>query len=120
MNETTTATLSDWSEDEQEFARTLIEIVASKHQKNEREHKELEATSVPLKDITICPKDFENFPHIMQGIRPGRKPESTVREMLRLFWEKDELATTSFRDKYRLSKDRLLYRHLTEKLASTP
>lgn len=108
MNETTTATLSDWSEDEQGFADIIIKIIEGKR-------KVLGDPPVPLKDITICPKDFENFPHIMQGIRPGRKPESTVREMLRLFWEKDELATTSFSDTYRLRKEGRLYKDSRKK-----
>ena len=39
--------------------------------------------------------------------------------MLRLLWEKGELAVTPFPDTYRLSKTGLLYKHLTEKLANT-
>ena len=39
--------------------------------------------------------------------------------MLRLLWEKGELAVTPFPDTYRLSEAGLLYKHLTEKLANT-
>lgn len=120
MHETTITTMSDWTEHEKQFADVLIEIIEGKHQWYEREHKELGATRVPLANISIRPKDFENFPHIMQGIKPYQKPESTAQGMLRLFWEKGELVPAYPLGAYKLSKDGLLYKHLAEKLASTP
>ena len=113
-------TMSDWPKDKQEFADVIIKIIESKHRKYEREYREgKESNPVPLADIKICPKCFEDFPHIMQGIRPFQKPESTVQEMLDLFCRNGEIKV-HFGKIYMLSKDGLLYRHLTEKLASTP
>ena len=113
-------TMSEWSKDQQEFADVIIKIIEGKHRRYEREYREgKESNPVPLADIKICPKYFEDFPHIMQGIRPFQKPESTVQEMLDLFCRNGEIKVY-FRNIYMLSKDGLLYKHLTEKLASTP
>lgn len=116
MNETTT--LSDLPEDERQFADVLIKIIESKHKRYERERKELRASPVPLADIKVGPKNFADVPHIMQGIRPAREPESTVREMLRLLWDKGQLVSYS-RDTYMLRKEGFLYKRLRKKLAST-
>ena len=115
MSETTITQLSD---EEEVFAEVISEIVTRKHQEYEREHRELGASRVPLSDISIQPKDFENYSHIMRGIRPLRKTDSTAEEMLgALFW-KGELVACS-RNMYRLSKAGVLYRDLTEDLAIT-
>ena len=115
-----TTIMPDGSKAEQEFASVIIDIVKHKYAKHEREYQEGRIQKcVPLADIEISPKHFEKLPHIMRGIRPGKKPESTVQEMLRLLWEKGELAETFFPNTYRLSKTGLLYKHLTEKLANT-
>ena len=115
-----TTIMPDGSKAEQEFASAIIDIVKHKYAKHEREYQEGRIQKcVPLADIEISPKHFEKLPYIMRGIRPGKKPESTVQEMLRLLWEKGELAVTSFPNTYRLSKTGLLYKHLTEKLANT-
>ena len=119
-NETTTTTLSGWPKDEQEFASAIIDIVKRRHEKYEREYREgKEQKPVLLEHIKFGPKDFENYPHIMQGIKPYHKPELTVREMLSSFCQRGEIKV--YVDKiYMLSKDGFLYKRLTEKLASTP
>ena len=113
-------TMSDWSKDKQEFASVVIDIVKHRYVKYEREYQEgKKSKPVPLADIKFCPKCFENFPHIMQGIKPYQNPESTIREMLDVFCQIGEIKIYPDRI-YMLSKDGFLYRHLTEKLASTP
>ena len=121
MNEATTITFSDWSKGEQEFAEIIIQIIESTHKRYEHEHRELDRSRVPLADITISPKHFEDFLHIMQGIKRYQEPQQTVREMLGAFCQKGEiyLHIPSF-EAYRLSKEGLLYKHLAGKLASTP
>ena len=108
--------MSNWSKDKQEFAGVIIEIIESKYRKYDREYREgKESNPVPLADIKIGPKCFEDFPHIMQGIRPFQQPNSTVQEMLDLFCRNGEIKV--YFDKiYMLNKDGLLYRHLAEKL----
>ena len=119
MNEPTT-TLTEFSDDEDVFAEVICEIITGKYKIYEREHRELQASRVPLEDISIQPKDFENFVHIMQGIEPLQRPDSTVRSMLRTFWEKGELISAEGRDAYRLSKTGVLYKDLKEILGITP
>lgn len=118
MNETAITSMTELTEDEQKFADVLIKIIEGKHKRYERERKELRASPVPLADIKVGPKDFEDVPHIMRGIRPAREPESTVREMLRLLWDKGQLVPHS-RDTYMLRKEGFLYKCLRKKLAST-
>lgn len=119
MNKTTT-TLTEFSDDEDVFAGVICEIVTCKHKIYEREYRELQASRVPLEDISIQPKDFENFVHIMQGIEPLQLPDSTARAMLRIFWEKGELISAERRDAYQLSKTGVLYKDLKEILEITP
>ena len=119
MNDPVITSMTELPEDEREFADVLIKIIESKHKRYEREHKELGASPVPLADIKVGPKEFENAPHIMRGIRPAREPESTVREMLRLLWDKGQLVSYS-RDTYMLNRDGFLYKDLVETLEGTP
>ena len=118
MNDTTTI-MSDWSEDEQAFTAVIIKIIESRQRKYEREHKELDASPVPLGNIKICPKDFENYIPIMQGIDLHRDWKVTAQYMLRLLWDKDELVSYA-RDTYTLTKEGRLYKILDRELASTP
>ena len=64
-------------------------------------------------------KDFEDFVHVMRGIRPLQLPDSTAREMLNAFWGKGELIPAEQRDAYRLSKTGVLYKDLKEILGIT-
>ena len=70
MNDT--PRFSNLDDKEQEFVEeTLIKIVESKYRKFEREYQEKKYSEpVPLANIKFSPKDFENFPNIMQGIKP--------------------------------------------------
>ena len=43
------------------------------------------ASRVPLENISIMLKEFEDFVHVMRGIRPLQLPDSTAREMLNAF-----------------------------------
>ena len=100
-----TTIMPDGSKAEQEFASVIIDIVKHRYAEYEREYREGRIQKcVPLADIEISPKHFEELPHIMRGIRPGKKPESTVQEVLRLLWEKGELAETFFRTRIGLAK----------------
>ena len=118
MNEPTT-TLTEFSDDDDVFAEVIYEIVESKHKKYERQHRESGASRVPLENISIMLKDFEDFVHVMRGIRPLQLPDSTAREMLNAFWEKGELIPAEQRDAYRLSKTGVLYKDLKEILGIT-
>ena len=97
----------------------LIKIVESRYGKYEREYQEEKASElVPLENIKILPKNFEDFPHIMQGIKPYQTDVSkTVREMLGSLCRKGEISVSS--GMYRLSTEGGIYKHLTEKLVST-
>ena len=77
MNEISTIT-ADWSEDEQRFVEVFVKIVTLKHKEYEREHTELEASPVPLADITVRPDDFKEVFYIIQGIDRHRDWEVTV------------------------------------------
>lgn len=98
-------TMSDWSGDEQEFAKVIIKIVESKHRKSEREQER-----ILLEDIQVNPIHFEGCPYTPQYIKT----------LLRALWEKCELAETRYPDTYTLRKEGLLYKHLAEKLRKAP
>lgn len=114
MNE---STMSDWSKNEREFAKAIIDIVENKYKKYERDFQEGKIEHVPLGNIHFGIVDLKAFPHVMQGIKPYQKPESTIREMLGLLSSRDEIIYSQ--GGYKLTKQGLLHRHLTEKLART-
>ena len=101
---------SDWTDNEQEFAKVVVKTVR-------RRRKELGDPPVPLENIRIGPKDFEGALHIMQGIDRHRDWKATVEYMLRLLWDKDELDTTYSRSTYTLRKGGRLYKRLEEELS---
>ena len=80
---------SDWTDDEQEFAKVVVKTVR-------RRRKELGDPPIPLENIRIAP--------IMPGIDRHRDWKATVEYMLRLLWEKNELVTAYSRSTYTLRK----------------
>ena len=122
MSETKTLTfMSDWFQDEQEFASIIIEIVKRKYEKYEREHEELGQVRVPLANIKIELEYFINlYINYMQRIavmreKPGQKPVLTAKEMLGELCRKREIERWSD-GVYQLTKGGHLYKHLVENL----
>ena len=115
MDNTPIATISHWSEEEQTFAHVVVDIIEHKHKKYQQEE-EKGRDPVPLKDITICPKDFENYPQYMQEIAPGQPELTTVRKMLVSLVDRGEIRVHIER-RYRFNEGGLLYEHLLEKLS---
>ena len=90
MNEPTT--MSDWSKNEQEFADVIINIIESSYRKHEQDCQEgKESKRVQLEKIHFRIADLKAFPHVMQGIKPYQKPESTIPEMLGLLSRRGEI-----------------------------
>ena len=114
MNETMTTPTSDLPKNERKFADVIIEILAAKYKVYQAEQ-----LHVSPENIHFGPDDFKDFPHIMQGIKPYQEVENTVKEMLgSLSWSYREIEASH--GGYRLNKDGRLYKHLAEKVASTP
>ena len=102
MNETA---MSGLPEQVRQFGDVIIKIV-------KRRQKELGEPSVPFEDVHFGPKDFEDFPHIMQGMKPYQEVDKTVKEMLgTLLWTYGEIESS--RGFYRLVKHGRLYKDLT-------
>lgn len=107
--------MSDWSKNEREFAKAIIDIVENKYKKYERDFQKNKIEHVPLVNIHFGIVDLKAFPQVMRGIKPYQKPESTIQEMLGPLSSRDEIIYSH--GGYKLTKHRLLHRHLTEKLA---
>ena len=118
MNGVTTTTISDLSQDEQEFADVIIKIVWHRYAKYEQEYMEgKESKRVPVADIKISPQNFENYIHIMREIAPHQDWKVTAENMLERFQKKGILEVyTDCPILYMLSKDGFLYRDLAETL----
>ena len=117
-----------WSEDKQLFAKVIINIIESKHK---------EAQDLQLANITFGIKGydaidgFKNIERFKNNIgipnlkeiakiqgTPGEDWKITAQRMLDLFCSICEIK--EYVDVYRLREEGLLYKHLTEKLVSTP
>ena len=134
MNETTT--LFERAEDKQLFAQIIIEIIEKNHQKYEREHRESGCERVPLANIHFGivrtgTGDFAGIgdfygnigvPCLQQIAKMQGKPNEnlliTAQRMLDLFCVIGEIERQD-EETYKLSKDGVLHKHLTQKLAST-
>ena len=97
--------------------RLLLILSRIDTKKYERDFQEGKIEHVPLESIHFGIIDLKAFPHVMQGIKPYQKPESTIQEMLGLLSSRDEIIYSQGGCK--LTKHGLLYKHLTEKLART-
>ncbi len=99
--------MSGWSENEQNFANVIIEIV-------ERKYKDLRKTNknVKLENIKIELQILiEEYVPDMQGIDPGEEPENAANKMLYEFQKKGEIK--KYLDGlYHLNKSGNLYNHL--------
>lgn len=118
MNEITT-TLSGLSEDEQQFAYIIFEIIKDKYEKEYQTGKE--SKRVPLANIKFQSQDFWDYIHMMPGIpivkgkKTGQDWKATAEHMLDRLYKKCELEVYSECPKvYMLRKEGVLYRHLTE------
>lgn len=134
MNET--KTLFEKVEDNQLFAEIIIEVIDKKHQRYEREHGELECERVPLANIHFgivraLNGDFYGIgdfdgntggPRLQTIAKRQGKPNEnlllTAERMLDLFCVIGEIEE-QYEGTYKLSKGGVLYKHLTQKLAST-
>lgn len=139
MNETT-MTLSDLSEDKQLFTEIIIEFIEKQHQTYERERTESGCKYVPLEDISfgiIVPTGIGNqdrstgIPELQEISKIQGKPEEewkvTAKRMLDLFCTIGEIYVYLSKEEYegdidiyRLSKEGRIYKHLADKLESTP
>ena len=70
-----------------------------------------------LEKIHFRIADLKAFPHVMQGIKPYQKPESTIPEMLGLLSRRGEIVYGQVG--YKLNIHGLLYKHLEQKLGIT-
>lgn len=121
MNETAT-TMSDLPEDEQQFAYIIFEVIKDKYAKYEKEYQTgKDSRRVPLADIKFKSQDFFDYTIMMPGIPivKGKNPcqnwKTTAEHMLDRLYKKGELEVYSECPKvYMLSKEGVLYRHLTE------
>ena len=119
MSEITT--ISDLSQDEQQFAAVIIKIVEYRYAKYEREYKEgKESKRVPVADIKISPENFKNYYSDMKEISPHQDWKVTAENMLAIFRKKCILEVyTDYPVLYMLNKDGFLYKDLVETLEGT-
>ena len=118
------------------FANIIIDVIKSKHQKYEREHRESESERVPLANIHfgIVHDGRGNFAGIgdtngntgvpclqeiakIQG-KPNENLLITAQRMLDLFCSVGEIERGAV-ETYTLSKSGALYEHLTQELETT-
>ena len=136
MNETTT--LFERVKDKQLFAEIIIDVIESKHRRYERQHRESGCKRVPLAKIHfrivyamngdfygIGDQDGSTGGPCLQTIakmqgKPNENLLITAQRMLDLFEQADEIKKDAEDSvDYKLHKDGLIYKHLTEKLEST-
>lgn len=115
-----TAASYTMSEDENEFADIIFQIINDRDAKYEREYQtDKESNRVPLEDIKFCSQDFFEYTHMMlnipivDAIRPDQNWKATAEHMLDRLYKKGELKLYSECPKiYMLSNTGVLYGRL--------
>ena len=121
---------------EQLFADIIIDVVKSKYQKYEREHRELGNERVPLENIHFwivrtLTRGFDGIgdfhgntgiPELSEIAKIQKKPNEnlliTAQHMLDHFCSLGEIEKTPT-ERYKLSTGGTLYQYLTQELASS-
>ena len=123
--------MSNWSEDENQFASIIIKMIKDRHAKYEKEYREgKESKHVLLADMSLKSLDFSDYTIMMPGLSIVQEYNSNqdwnqnwkaiAERMLERFYQKGELKVCAESPvTYKFNTEGFLYGRLTEELAST-